>query len=120
MSNFDSRSGSSTSRPSLRLYLDSLCGQDAPAAAATTQSTENHSAEPIRSDRQQRELDRLSGVAKAKTVNLTVGQIVPLLMHALESNRTWLKDFADDTVRIDADLYDVLLAYQQIIDRKVA
>ena len=82
--------------------------------------TENDPAEQIRSDRQQRELDRLAGVAKAKTVDLPVGQIVPLLMHAMESNRTWLNDFANDTVRIDADLYDVLLAYQQIIDRKVA
>jgi hypothetical protein len=120
MSNFDSPSDPTMSRPSLRIYLDSLPGQGVPSSPIVSGGTENVRAERTRSDRQQRELDRLSGVAKAKTVDLPVGQIVPLLMHALESNRTWLKDFANDTVRIDADLYEVLLAYQQIIDRKVA
>ena len=73
-----------------------------------------------RNDRRQRELDRLTGVAQPKTVALTVGQIVPLLIDAMEKDRAWLGDFAQDTVRIDADLYDVLLAYQGIVDRRAA
>ncbi|WP_339946263.1 MULTISPECIES: hypothetical protein [Novipirellula] len=64
-------------------------------------------------ERKERELDRISGVAAPKTVDVSLKQIVPLLIDAEKSNRTWLSDFADDTVRIDADLYDVLLAYQQ-------
>jgi hypothetical protein len=120
MSNFDS-----TPRSSLRLFFES-CISDSIDEGPAKESPEQPSSDRefivkfVPSDRQQRELDRLSGVAKPKTVDLTVGQIVPLLIHAMENDRTWLKDFAQDTVRIDADLYDVLLAYQQIIDRKVA
>ncbi|EMI18347.1 hypothetical protein RMSM_04735 [Rhodopirellula maiorica SM1] len=64
-------------------------------------------------ERKERELDRISGAAAPKTVDVSLKQIVPLLIDAEKSNRTWLADFADDTVRIDSDLYDVLLAYQQ-------
>ena len=46
-----------------------------------------------------------------------LGKIVPLLMDAVENDRAWLNDFSDDTVRIDADLYEVLLAYQQLQSR---
>jgi len=70
--------------------------------------------------RQQRELARLSGTAEPKTVSVSVRSIVPLLMEAAENDRTWLQDFADDPVRIDADLYDVLLAYQQLTQNRAA
>ena len=49
-----------------------------------------------------------------------MGKIVPLLMDAVSNDRAWLNDFAEDTIRIDADLYDVLLAYQQIQTRDAA
>ena len=65
-------------------------------------------------DRRQRELDRLSGTAEPKRVTLPVGKLVPLLLDAAQHQRTWLHDFADDPVQIDADLYDVLLAYQKL------
>ena len=68
-------------------------------------------------DRTERELDRIAGTAKAPTVSVPLGKMVPLLIDAANSDRTWLSDFADDTVRIDADLYDVLLAYQQLSKR---
>lgn len=68
------------------------------------------------SDRRERELDRLAGAAAAKTVSVSLVKIVPLLIDAANNDRAWLSDFADDTVRIDADLYDVLLAYQQFRD----
>ena len=64
-------------------------------------------------DRRQLELDRITGVAEPKTVSVSLHQIVPLLIDAANNDRAWLNDFAEDTVRIDADLYDVLLAYQQ-------
>ncbi|MDE0865711.1 MAG: hypothetical protein OSA98_18140 [Rubripirellula sp.] len=72
------------------------------------------------SDRRERELDRISGTADPKTVAVPLGKIVPLLMDAVSNDRAWLTDFADDTIRIDADLYDVLLAYQQIQTRAAA
>jgi hypothetical protein len=45
-------------------------------------------------------------------VIVSVGEVLPLLAHAVASQRTWLKDFADDEISISADLYEVLLAYQ--------
>ena len=45
-------------------------------------------------------------------VTVTVGEVLPLLAHAVASQRTWLKDFAEDEISISADLYEVLLAYQ--------
>ena len=45
------------------------------------------------------------------------GKIVPLLIEAGQQQRAWLNDFADDLIRIDSDLYDVLLAYQELQQR---
>ncbi|TWU38401.1 hypothetical protein [Novipirellula artificiosorum] len=73
-----------------------------------------------KADRQQRELDRLTGVAAPRTVDVSLKQLVPLLMDAARSKRTWLQDFADDSVRIDSDLYDVLLAYQHYCRQEAA
>ena len=64
------------------------------------------------SKRTEHELDRLAGNLDPRTVTVRLATIVPLLLDAVEKNRTWLSDFADDTVRLDADLYEVLLAYQ--------
>ncbi|TWT71906.1 hypothetical protein [Crateriforma conspicua] len=70
--------------------------------------------------RLEKELDRVSGTAEAKTVSVSVKTLMPLLMEAAENGRSWLHDFADDPVRIDADLYDVLLAYQQLSRRRAS
>lgn len=74
--------------------------------------------DPTRSDetaaRTQRELDRMAGAAVPKTVSVSLGTMVPLLLDAATNDRAWLADFADDTIRMDADLYDVLLAYSQM------
>src|SRR6056297_1179989 len=75
---------------------------------------------PASDTRLERELDRLTGTAKAKSVSISVRTLIPLLIEAAENDRTWLQDFADDPVRIDADLYDVLLAYQQLQQRRAA
>jgi hypothetical protein len=48
----------------------------------------------------------------ASQVTVSVGEVLPLLAHAVASQRTWLKDFTDDEISISADLYEVLLAYQ--------
>jgi len=45
-------------------------------------------------------------------VQVTLGDILPLLADAVASNRTWLTDFADDEVTISSDLHDVLQAYR--------
>jgi hypothetical protein len=45
-------------------------------------------------------------------VRVTLGEILPLLADAVESNRTWLGDFQDDEISISSDLHDVLQAYR--------
>ena len=46
------------------------------------------------------------------TVEVTLGEIFPLLADAVRSERTWLDDFAGDEITISSDLYEVILAYQ--------
>ncbi len=47
-----------------------------------------------------------------ETITVPLGEIAPLLADAVQSERTWLGDFADDEVTISTDLYEVILAYQ--------
>jgi hypothetical protein len=69
---------------------------------------------PASKNRRQRELDRISGVSEPKSVTIPLSTMVPLLIEASKSNRAWLSDFADDTVQIDSDLYEILMAYQSM------
>ncbi|MCI0358930.1 MAG: hypothetical protein L0211_10665 [Planctomycetaceae bacterium] len=46
------------------------------------------------------------------SVQLTLGEVLPLLFEAAKSRRAWVDDFADDEITISSDLYEVLLAYQ--------
>jgi len=54
------------------------------------------------------------GVAEARRNMVTVPlmDILPLLADAMESQRTWVRDFNNDEITISMDLYEVLLAYQ--------
>ena len=52
----------------------------------------------------------------ANSVAVNVGEIVPLLLDAARNNRAWLTDFADETLEISQDLYEVLVAYKRIAD----
>lgn len=53
-----------------------------------------------------------SDSAVGATVEVTLGEVFPLLADAVRSERTWLRDFAGDTITISNDLYEVILAYQ--------
>ena len=87
----------------------SLFSVDVPRHANTLPSGPDR-----RRQRQERELDRVAGTSAAKTVSISLSSLIPLLIDAVDNDRAWLRDFADEAVRIDADLYDVLLAYQQL------
>jgi hypothetical protein len=50
--------------------------------------------------------------SRQNTVSVPLGDILPMLADAVESNRTWLRDFTDDEITISSDLYEVILAYQ--------
>ncbi|TVP97088.1 MAG: hypothetical protein EA381_15930 [Planctomycetaceae bacterium] len=59
-------------------------------------------------------MDQVSGTSSPRRVEVSLGQVAPLIADALRSGRCWLQDFADDTVTIDADLYEILLAYAKL------
>lgn len=46
------------------------------------------------------------------SVTVSVGEVLPLIAEAVNSERTWLSDFEHDDVTISRDLYEVLSAYQ--------
>lgn len=46
-------------------------------------------------------------------VRVSTGDVLPLLADAALANRAWIEDFADDTMEIPQDLYEVLLAYRR-------
>jgi len=60
------------------------------------------------------EIDRIAGVAPPKRIEVSLADIAPVIADAVANGRGWMADFADDTIQIDADLYEVLLAYQQM------
>lgn len=45
-------------------------------------------------------------------VTVSLGEVLPLLVDALQSKRTWLRDFEHDELSISSDLYELILAYQ--------
>jgi hypothetical protein len=47
-----------------------------------------------------------------RSVTVPLGEVLPLVADAVRSDRTWLRDFAEDEITISMDLYEVLLAYQ--------
>ena len=50
--------------------------------------------------------------AAVQTVTVPLSEVLPLLADAVNSRRTWLRDFAGDDITISTDLYEVILAYQ--------
>jgi hypothetical protein len=45
-------------------------------------------------------------------VDVTLGDLLPLIALANRKNYVWLQDFLDDDVSITADLYEVLRAFR--------
>jgi hypothetical protein len=57
-------------------------------------------------------IDTVESAERKDVVSVPLGDILPMLSDAIQSNRTWLRDFRDDEVTISSDLYEVILAYQ--------
>jgi hypothetical protein len=49
---------------------------------------------------------------KPETVDVTLGDLLPLIALAQRKNYVWLQDFLEDEVTITADLYEVLRAFR--------
>lgn len=47
-------------------------------------------------------------------VSMKLGELTRILADAIIWDRTWIADFADDDVRISADLFEVLSSYSQM------
>lgn len=45
-------------------------------------------------------------------VSVPLREVLPLLVDAFRSKRTWLSDFQNEEITLSTDLYEVLLAYQ--------
>jgi hypothetical protein len=54
------------------------------------------------------------------SVAISLADMVPLLIHASQTNRIWLEDFADDIVQVSRDLYDLLVAYERLVTDRAA
>ena len=63
-------------------------------------------------DAEQKSCSLMREPLPANTVQVTLGDILPLLADAVASQRTWLTDFAADDMTISTDLFDVLQAYR--------
>jgi hypothetical protein len=50
--------------------------------------------------------------AKPDMVEVTLGDLLPLIALAQRKNYVWLQDFLEDEVTITADLYEVLRAFR--------
>lgn len=94
-----------------------LPSQESPQFSAPAEISAFPTLNVERASRLDRELDQLAGTGPKQTRSIPLRVLVPLLMDAFEHNRTWLQDFAEDIVTVDADLHEVLLAYQSIINR---
>jgi hypothetical protein len=58
------------------------------------------------------QVNTVSERPRQNTVSVPLGEILPMLADAVQSNRTWLRDFSGDEITISSDLYEVILAYQ--------
>ncbi len=47
-------------------------------------------------------------------VNVRFGEITRALVEAVRWDRTWLRDFEDDEVRVSSDLYEVISSFTRL------
>ncbi len=53
------------------------------------------------------------GYCERNRVSVSTTDVLPLLLDAALANRAWIEDFAEDTIDIPQDMYEVLLAYRR-------
>jgi hypothetical protein len=66
------------------------------------------------SEEQQGPAVPLPGRPNQDQVTVPLADVLPLLADAFQTGRAWLQDFAEEQITLSADLYEVLLAYQQL------
>jgi hypothetical protein len=53
-------------------------------------------------------------VSRPKMKRVRLKQIVRVLFDAAKADRTWLSDFAEDEIKISADLYEAMTLYRRL------
>lgn len=47
-----------------------------------------------------------------RQVTVEAGEVFAALADAIQSGRSWLRDFEDDKITLSSDLHEVIMAYQ--------
>ena len=55
-----------------------------------------------------------AGSPSSEMVEVVLCEVVTVLADAIQTGRSWLKDFADERVVISRDLHEVLQEYQRL------
>lgn len=50
----------------------------------------------------------------APQVTIQLSQLISVLRDSVQFDRAWLDDFADDEVKVSADLYEIITAYSDM------
>jgi hypothetical protein len=58
--------------------------------------------------------DESGSVEPQAHVNVRFGEITRALVEAVRWDRTWLRDFEDDEVRVSSDLYEVIASFTRL------
>ena len=53
-------------------------------------------------------------VPAQQQVTVPLGDVLPGLVDAFQTQRAWLRDFEEDRITISSDLYEVLIAYRSM------
>ncbi len=75
---------------------------------------------PAMSDRTQRELDLVTGLSPKRRVSLPLAKFTSILIDAAHQDRAWMDDFGDELIEMNADLHEILMAYQNMRTSKAA
>jgi len=60
------------------------------------------------------------GDVRVNGVEVSVGQVFPVLADAIVHERSWLQDFCDEKIVLSPDLYEILTAYERLQRRRTA
>lgn len=75
---------------------------------------------PRHPGRTERELDLVTGLAAKRRVAVPLGKVAEILLEAAKDNRAWMEDFGEDLIEMDADLHEILMAYENMHTREAA
>ncbi|MEC8554827.1 MAG: hypothetical protein VXZ82_07470 [Planctomycetota bacterium] len=54
------------------------------------------------------------GDDRQQALRVSAGEVLALMMHAARTRRMWIEDFADETLFVSPDMYEVLVTYKRI------